>query len=133
MAKIEETDKLDVRLGKSDVSEDVRRALYTLENIHNEGMTLDKITELVELIKAECGSDAIFEISTSYTDYFGSETEHEIRWSRKETDEEVVKRIEKNKKRKKTAATTRKKTAAKKIVDEKAELVRLQAKYSDEI
>ncbi len=131
MAKLKETDKRDVRLGMKDVSNEVHMALYSLQNIHNDGMALGKISELVALITAECGEDAVFNIETSYSDYYGSDTNCEIHWSRKETDEEVEKRIASNAKKRKTAAETRKKAKIKKVADEKAELKRLTAKYPD--
>lgn len=126
MARQKATDKQDVKLGINDVSDDVSDALVTLQSIQH-GISIKELLACVETIKAGCG-DAHVEVN--HDDYWGSGSD--ITWSRKETDDEVVKRIEKNKKRKKTVAATQKKAAAKKIVDEKAELARLQAKYSDE-
>ena len=126
MAKPKATDKLDLKMSMSKASNDVNMAVYSLQRIMH-GISVEDIISAAEIIKAECGERALIEVS--YDPHWGSDGD--LTWWRKETDEEVEKRIASNEKKRKTAAETRKKAKKEKIETEKAELKRLTAKYPD--
>jgi len=128
MAKRNESDKREIKLGVNDLSKDSKEKLYSLTKIisYLDGMKVKDIISVVEFIQAECGEDAVIDVE--YNDYWGS-SEADIKWSRLETDDEVKNRMTKSAKQKKTATANRKLKKAQKVVDDKAELARLRKLY----
>jgi len=127
MTKQNPREKRRVELSLTDAPVEVQKALYSLDGIQH-GLTVQHIMNAIELIKAECGDDAL--ISLEYESDWGSN--QFLSWYQLETDEEVEKRIAKAEKAKKTAAETRKKKKLEAIKKEKEELQRLLLKYPKE-
>lgn len=119
------SDRGVVKLTDNDLSQEGRNALHNLGDRYT---TINEIQAALDVLKAEGVGNANMEFD--YDNYYGSN--FSIHWQRDETDEEWEARINKNKK---IAAGQRKKRAAdkeQKELDERAELVRLQKKYSGE-
>ena len=120
-----------VALDTSKLSREACIALDSLTCLLSYGydeMTIDSTLERFNLLKKECGGDA--KIRLSQDEYMGNSAD--ITWYRDETDMEFKKRLARNeinaKAQVKRSATLKKK----KVVDEKAELKRLKAKYPKE-
>ncbi len=132
MAKAKKNERGKVKLGLKDLTNPTRIMLDRLDNMISSygdmGLTANELLEIGQALQDECGGDANAWICAD--DYFGNSVD--MKWSRPETDEEWAKRLEANKNK---AAGQRKKRAAdkkQKVLDEKAELARLQEKYSEE-
>lgn len=122
--------KRRIALDASKLSQEASAALNGLtELLSGYGdITIDKVLERFNLLRAECGGDA--KVSLKEDDYWGDSAD--ITWYRDETDDEFKKRLKKNKA---IAEGQRKRTVIlkkKKIADEKDELKRLRAKYPKE-
>lgn len=129
MTKAKKNERGKVKLGLNDLTDETRIALDDLDAVvssYGDMMSIKDLSNIVELVKDECGEDA--EISVHIDDYFGNSVD--ITWYRSETDEEWAKRLEANKKRSVAAREQRKAEKVKKEIKERADLVRLQKKYS---
>ena len=126
MAKKNENEKREVKLGLNDLSSEAANALRDLGRIQ-EGMSVEDIINAAEIIKSECGNATV---EATYDDYWGPN--QDITWSRLETDDEVKNRVAKSEKQRKTAARNREKAKLKRIEDDKAELARLKILYPNE-
>lgn len=130
MAKAKKNDRGRIKLGLKDLSDDTYKLVNRLDSIVSSygdmGLTANELLEIGQALKDECGGDANAWISLD--DYFGNSVN--MKWWRPETDDEWAKRLEANKKRAKTAVVTRKATKEQKEIKERAELERLQKKYS---
>lgn len=126
MAKAKKNGRGRVKLSYKDLSAEGNSALHNLADRYT---SIEEMQEALDVLKAEVKGNA--ELEFTYDNYYG-DTDATIRWSRDETDEEWLARLEKNKS---IAAGQRKKRAAdkkQKVIDEKAELARLRAAYPEE-
>lgn len=87
MAK-KDTVKRIVHLGVSDLTRDTRIALMSIVDIMN-GLTIKELIEAAEIVRDECGDDAIVDVVHDCN--WGS-SDADISWDRLETDSEVQKR-----------------------------------------
>jgi len=131
MAKKKLQERGKVKLGLNDLSNDVYKAVHRLDEVvstYGNKMSIKDLSGIVDAIKAECGEDAA--VGVLIDDYFGNSVD--ITWHRPETDEEWAKRLEANKKRSVVARKQRKAEKEQKEIGERAELARLQKKYTEE-
>ena len=130
MAKKKSQERGKVKLDLYDLSNDVYQAIHRLVDVvstYGDKMSIKDLSEVVDTIKAECGEDAA--VAVLIDDHFGNSVN--ITWHRPETDEEWAKRLEANKKRSVATRKQRKVEKEQKEIAERAELARLQEKYSD--
>ena len=128
MAKKKSEERGKVTLGLNNLTSETHALLQRLDDVVSQcgdSMPIKDLSEIVDVIKVECGEDA--KVSVHIDDYFGNHVN--IEWYRPETDEEWAKRLERNKN---IAAGQRKKRVADKVqkeADERAQLARLTEKY----
>ena len=130
MAKKKSEERGKITLGLKDLSSETYKLVQRLDDVvssYGDKMSIKDLSEIVDVIKAECGEYA--KVNVHIDDYYGNSVD--ITWYRPETDEEWTKRLEANKKRSVAARNQRKAEKAKKEIKERAELARLQEKYSD--
>lgn len=131
MTKKKSEERGKVTLGLNDLSSETYKLVQRLDDVvssYGDKMSIKDLSGIVDAIKAECGDDA--KVNVDIDDYFGNSVD--ITWYRPETDEEWAKRLEANKKRSVAARKQRKVEKAQKEINERAELTRLQEKYSEE-
>lgn len=131
MTKKKSEERGKVTLGLNDLSSETYKLVQRLDDVvssYGDKMSIKDLSGIVDAIKAECGDDA--KVNVDIDDYFGNSVD--ITWYRPETDEEWAKRLEANKKRSVAARKQRKAEKTQKEIDERAELTRLQEKYSEE-
>lgn len=133
MAKAKKAPKKHrIALEANKLSREASIALSSLTCLLSYGydmMTIDSALERFKLLKKECGGDA--KIRLCEDDHFGNSAD--ITWYRDETDEEFKKRLARNEANSKAQIKRNATLRKKKIVDEKAELKRLRAKYPKEV